>query len=183
MSDDESSASEENITLIGNDDQDDDAILTSTKMIIDQLPPEHVKDESPISAILRAQLEAAGCLPWDKTVKELQAERRPLLVPYQSYNRFANLGSLVVSPRALHVANKKITVVMGDLTIIQTDAIILPAAHDLSSGGSELNALAHARAGPALCRELRRVGGGMSIGQATVTPGFGLSARYVVHTL
>ena len=48
--------------------------------------------------------------------------------------------------------------------------------------GDGVNGAIHRAAGPELLRHCRALGG-CDIGQAVVTPGFGLAARWVIHTV
>jgi len=69
----------------------------------------------------------------------------------------------------------------GDITKIQADAIVNAANPDLQHGGGVCGAI-FAAAGAALqaaCNEI----GGCETGQAVITPGFALPARYVIHTV
>lgn len=80
-----------------------------------------------------------------------------------------------------------VTCEIGDLTRATTDAVVNAANSSLLGGGGVDGAL-HAAAGPRLleaCRELRRtrLPDGLPVGDAVVTPGFDLPARWVVHTV
>lgn len=80
-----------------------------------------------------------------------------------------------------------IEAVLGDVTTQDVDAVV-NAANSSLLGGAGVDGAIHAAAGPALldaCRELRRTRypDGLPTGDAVVTPGFGLPARWVVHTV
>lgn len=80
-----------------------------------------------------------------------------------------------------------ITVVTADLTRLALDAIVNAANPGLLGGGGVDGAI-HRAAGPELlqaCRALPEVTPGVRCptGEARITPGFHLPARYVIHTV
>jgi len=73
----------------------------------------------------------------------------------------------------------------GDITRAEADAIVNAANSGLLGGGGVDGAI-HRAAGPALldaCRMLVGRTGPLPPGQAVITPGFELSARFVIHTV
>jgi O-acetyl-ADP-ribose deacetylase (regulator of RNase III) len=81
----------------------------------------------------------------------------------------------------------EITLVRGDLTEQQVDAIVNAANSSLLGGGGVDGAI-HRRGGPeilAACRRLRaeRYVDGLPTGEAVATPGGRLPARWVIHTV
>ncbi|GLQ47756.1 macro domain-containing protein [Dyella lipolytica] len=79
------------------------------------------------------------------------------------------------------------TVVTGDLTRLTLDAIVNAANPGLLGGGGVDGAI-HRAAGPSLlaaCRALPEIAPGVRCptGEARLTPGFALPARYVIHTV
>ncbi|AND69839.1 hypothetical protein ATSB10_23850 [Dyella thiooxydans] len=77
--------------------------------------------------------------------------------------------------------------IVADITTLAVDAIVNAANPGLLGGGGVDGAI-HRAAGPALlaaCRALPEVLPGVRCptGEAVITPGFGLPARHVIHTV
>ena len=75
----------------------------------------------------------------------------------------------------------RIQVVVADITTLERDAIV-NAANTTLMGGSGVDGAIHRVAGPRLTDYCSKIGG-CETGDAKITPGFDLPARFVIHTV
>ncbi len=79
------------------------------------------------------------------------------------------------------ISRSTIILVEGDITEEETDALVNAANEQLVGGGGVDGAI-HRAGGPKIMEECRRIGG-CPTGQAVITTGGNLKARFVIHTV
>ena len=79
----------------------------------------------------------------------------------------------------------RITLIQGDITQQQVDAIVNATNTSLLGGGGVDGAI-HRKGGPKIleaCMAIRAKQGNCPVGEAVITPAGNLSAKYVIHTV
>jgi O-acetyl-ADP-ribose deacetylase (regulator of RNase III) len=79
----------------------------------------------------------------------------------------------------------RLRIVQGDITKLETTAIVNAANSSLLGGGGVDGAI-HRAGGPQIleeCRQIRARQGGCKVGEAVITSGGRLPASYVIHTV
>ncbi|MEM2419832.1 MAG: O-acetyl-ADP-ribose deacetylase [Candidatus Bathyarchaeia archaeon] len=85
------------------------------------------------------------------------------------------------------VSKAKVCIVQGDITEMDTDAIVNAANPSLMGGGGVDGAI-HRKGGPKILEECKRIRAteypnGLPTGKAVITTGGNLKAKYVIHTV
>ena len=85
----------------------------------------------------------------------------------------------------IEINRTSLTLIQGDITKEQVDAIVNAANEQLMGGGGVDGAI-HRAGGPAImaeCNEIRAEQGGCPTGSAVITTGGNLPAKHVIHTV
>lgn len=81
----------------------------------------------------------------------------------------------------IKINKSTLSLIQGDITLQETDGIV-NAANTRLAGGAGVDGAIHAAGGPSIMAECRKIGG-CPTGQAVITAGGSLKARYVIHTV
>ena len=84
------------------------------------------------------------------------------------------------------IGSGNLVVMQGDITTLEVDAIV-NAANSRLAGGGGVDGAIHDAAGiislQRACKKIIAEIGTLPVGEAVITPGFGLSARHIIHTV
>lgn len=79
------------------------------------------------------------------------------------------------------IGKTKLSLIAGDITEQDTDAVVNAANGELEQG-SGVNGAIHAKGGPRIYKECRLIGG-CAVGDAVITSGGNLKAEHIIHAV
>jgi len=102
-----------------------------------------------------------------------------------SKNSYEEGGAMEKPATEASINQTKLSIIQGDITRQATDAIVNAANSSLMGGGGVDGAI-HRAGGPAILEECKQIvarQGRLPTGQAVITTGGNLKARFVIHTV
>ena len=102
-------------------------------------------------------------------------------------NNFDEKISRIKMSTSFKTGKTKVCLVQGDITEMDTDAIV-NAANPTLMGGGGVDGAIHRKGGPKILEECKRIRAtewpkGLPTGKAVITSGGNLKAKYVIHTV
>jgi O-acetyl-ADP-ribose deacetylase (regulator of RNase III) len=104
-----------------------------------------------------------------------------LSIPPGKNNLYTGFEDKEVGTMKVTVENRVLDLVEGDITEMETDAIVNAANAQLFLGGGVAGAIRR-KGGPKIQAECNKIGG-MFVGGAVITTGGNLKAKYVIHAV